>query len=255
MANNPLTAIIVDDEINARENLQILIDSFCESVKIVGEAKHVDEAIILIENQKPQLVFLDIEMPQKNGFELLYYFKEIPFHVVFVTAYDSYAIKAFEVSAVDYLLKPIEIDRLKAAIKKVVAQEEQLHLASRYHSLKENIESQDIKTIYVPYKSDYAIIDVATILYIQANRMYSNICVFDPKTQQQKVYVYAKKLSYFEELFKNNPSFARTHRSWMVNTKHIQSYSKKNQLVTLIEDIEIPVSKSGKNALEILLGF
>lgn len=255
MNNKTLTAIIVDDEINARENLHYLITNFCKDITIVGEAKNVDEAITIIDKEKPQLVFLDIEMPKKNGFELVNNYNDLDFNIIFVTAYDNYAIKAFEVSAVDYLLKPIDIERLKQAVEKVQTQELQAQFATRYNNLKANLDTQEIKHISIPYKSDYAIVKIEDILYIQANRMYTNICVLNTESKQIQNYVYAKKLSYFEELFQNNTQFIRTHRSWIVNTKHINSYSKKEQAVILSPHIEIPVSKSGKTELEKQLGF
>ena len=99
---NKIQAVIVDDELNARENLRYLLNAFCKEVEIVSEVANVDEATVAINKHKPQLVFLDIEMPRKNGFQLLDEFSEIDFQIIFITAYDMYAIKAFEVAAIDY---------------------------------------------------------------------------------------------------------------------------------------------------------
>jgi two-component system LytT family response regulator len=124
---NKISAILVDDEINARENLRILLNNFCSNINVLGEARNVDEAVLAIRKYQPQIVFLDIEMPQKNGFQLLEEFDEINFHVIFVTAYDGYAIKAFQVTAVDYLLKPIDVSLLEKAIKKAEKYIEKKH--------------------------------------------------------------------------------------------------------------------------------
>ena len=251
--SDPIKAIIVDDEINARENLRYLIENFCPNIQILDEAENVDEAITFIEKHKPQLVFLDIEMPQKNGFELIKHYDSIDFHIVFVTAYDQYAIKAFEVTAVDYLLKPIAIDRLKEAINKVSQQEEQRNLSNRYEALKENTKHKKIKKLSIPYKSDYVIIPVENIIVIEADRMYSSLHISD-KTIDKK-YVYAKKLRHFEDIFSELSNFMRIHRSWLINTDYIKSYSKKDKEILLQNDMKIPVSKSHKDKLEKLLGF
>ncbi|WP_034060954.1 LytR/AlgR family response regulator transcription factor [Lacinutrix jangbogonensis] len=251
--NNSIKAIIVDDEIHARENLIYLLDNFCANVTVIGEASNVDTAIGLIESLRPNLVFLDIEMPRKNGFELMSHFKTIDFQVIFITAYDQYAIKAFEVSAIDYLLKPIAIDRLKGAIEKVLLQEEQLQITERFQALKENNNQKSIKRLSIPYKSDYVIISIADIILIEADRMYSNLCVEGKLAS--KTYTYAKKLRDFEDIFDDLDNFIRIHRSWIININYLQSYSKKDKEVLLINNKRIPVSKSYKEKLEKLLGF
>jgi len=110
-----LKAIIVDDESSARELLQELIKSYCPEIDIVASFKNLETAVDHIRMDKPDIVFLDVEMPQYSGYEILDFFDQIDFNIIFVTAYDKYAIKAFEVSALDYLLKPVEIERLKSA--------------------------------------------------------------------------------------------------------------------------------------------
>lgn len=250
MMNN-IKAIIVDDELNARENLSFLVNSFCDKVTIIAQASNVDDAIILIKEKKPNLVFLDIEMPNKSGFDLINSFDIIDFCVVFVTAYDTYAIKAFDVSAVDYLLKPIDVDRLKEAIDKVAISLEQKNFNKRIEVLKNNTKSTTLRHISIPYKSDYAIVLIENIMVIEANRMYSKFHLVD-KTRQ---YLYAKKLSFFEKLFENTANFMRVHRSWIINTNTITSYSKKEANVLLQNGMIVPISKSYKNSFEQYLGF
>ncbi len=246
-----IKAIIVDDELNARENLSYLINSFCPNITIIAEASNVDNAIKFIENYQPDLVFLDIEMPNKSGFDLLNYFDKINFSVVFVTAYDKYAIKAFDVSAIDYLLKPIDVDRLKEAVIKVQQNQEQKNFDKRIKALKENTKTTTLRHISIPYKSDYAIVPINDIMVIEANRMYSKFHLID----KTKKYLYAKKLSFFEQLFENNSNFFRIHRSWIINTDTIISYSKKEASVLLSNNMQIPISKSYKLSLEKLLGL
>lgn len=114
-----LRAILVDDEENARDVLESLLNRFCPEVKLLAKCTNVNEPVTEINNLKPDLVFVDIEMPNYSGLELVKFFDKVNFHIVFVTAYDNYALKAFEVSAIDYLLKPIDIDRLKQTVQRV----------------------------------------------------------------------------------------------------------------------------------------
>ena len=244
--NTSLKAIIVDDEQSARDNLQYLIDKYCHSITVVDEADKVLMAVDKIKQKLPDIVFLDIEMPQKNGFELFKHFDAITFHVVFVTAYNHYAVKAFEVSAVDYLLKPIDVDRLKDAEQKVL---KQTQLNQNFEIFKENITSSELKHIAIPYKADSVVVKIEDIPCIQANRVYSIISVFNTKKQIENKYTYAKKLVFFEEHLPQN-SFIRVHRSWIVNLNFIQSYSKNRSTIVLKSKQQIPVSKSYKTAFE-----
>lgn len=253
MMNKKIKTILIDDEINARENLRYLIENYCPEIEIINEAENVDEAIILIEKLNPDLVFLDIEMPQKNGFELVKHFNNINFHIIFATAYDSFAIKAFEVSAVDYLLKPIDIDRLKNAVEKVHFLTQQQTLVSNYKALKENIKTNKLKKLSIPYKNDYVLVDLENIFYFEASRMYCTICVNESTSTSEKNYTYAKKLKHFEETLCENTNFIRVHRSWIVNLKHVISYSKKEHTLLLRNNKTIPISKNYKDILESLL--
>lgn len=239
-------AIIVDDELSARENLQYLLENFCPEITIVGICSNVDEAVLSINKLKPDVVFLDIEMPQKNGFQLLQEYKEINFQVVFITAYDQYAIKAFEVSALDYLLKPIDIDRLIEVVAKIKKQQLIASFKDRMTALSEN--KKKLSKISIPYKSDYVVLDISTIVCIEADRMYSNIYTLDGKK-----YTASKKLNYYEELFFENSNFQRVHRSWVVNTVYINLYSKSKRELNILEK-KIPVSKTYKEQVEKLLG-
>lgn len=235
-----ITGIIIDDEQSARDNLSYLVNKYCLGITIVSEANNVDNAIVAIKKHEPDIVFLDIEMPQKNGFQLLEAFSEINFQVVFVTAYDKYAIKAFEVAALDYLLKPIDIDRLKEVGKKIKNAIQSAN--NRLQLLKEN--TKFLNKIAVPYKSDYAILNIEDIICIEADRMYSIIYL-----KGAKKYITSKKLSYYENLLSENNRFTRVHRSWLLNTIHELSYSKKEKKVG-IEGFEIPVSKGYKEQFE-----
>lgn len=242
---NKLKAIIVDDELNARENLRYLLGDFCKQITIEGEASNIDDAVKLIHKTQPKLVFLDIEMPQKNGFQLFDEFEEINFQVIFITAYDNYAIKAFQVAAIDYLLKPVDITLLQKAVTKAELQLVQKTSDARIQVLQEN--KKKFKKIAVPYKNDYAIIDINDVICIQADRMYSVIY-----TLNEKQFIASKKLNHYENLFKEEGFFVRVHRSWVVNTKHISVYSKREKQIELTNKKVIPVSKGYKQSFETL---
>jgi len=241
-----INAIIVDDELSARENLTYLLNNFCKEVCVVDVCRNVDEALLSIKNHKPDVVFLDIEMPQKNGFQLLKEYETIDFQVVFITAYDQYAVKAFEVAALDYLLKPIDIERLVEVISKIKKKQVLSGFKDRILALSKN--RKKLTKISIPYKSDYVVLDISSIICIQADRMYSHIY-----TMQGEKYTASKKLGYYEELFKDSPDFQRVHRSWVVNISHLKMYSKSNRELHVL-DKQIPVSKLYKEEVEKLLG-
>ena len=238
-----IKTIIVDDEITARENLRYLTKTFCKNIEILAETTNVNDAVKAIEVYKPQLVFLDIEMPQKNGFQLVKEFQKIDFYIIFVTAYDQYAIHAFKISALDYLLKPIDIQELKNAVKKVANNLEKDDFKKRLELL--NINQKKLQKIAIPYKSDYVIIDLKNIACFEAHRMYTNVKLIDGKT-----YTASKKLSYYQKLLSKSNNFIRVHRSWVVNTDYIFIYSKKEKNIELKNGVKIPVSKSYKEIFE-----
>lgn len=238
-----INAIIIDDEINARENLRYLLNEFCKNINVISEAKNVDDAVLKIKEHKPQLIFLDIEMPQKNGFQLLNSFTEIDFQIIFVTAYDKYAVKAFEVAALDYLLKPIDIEKLVRAVKRATTSIENKIENKRIALLKEN--KKTVKRIAIPYKSDYVILNTEDIVCIEADRMYSII-----HTIKGEKFLASKKLSYYEDLLCEEEFFIRVHRSWIVNSNTIEAYSKKDKILLLEDDFKVPVSKSYKDDFE-----
>ncbi|WP_233897451.1 LytR/AlgR family response regulator transcription factor [Tenacibaculum piscium] len=241
-----IKAVLVDDEINARENLRYLLGAFCKQVEVISEASNVDDAVQIIQKYQPQIVFLDIEMPQKNGFQLLEEFNEINFHVIFVTAYDTYAIKAFQVTAIDYLLKPIAVDLLQKAVEKVAINIQNKQLNTRVELLQQN--KKQLTIIAIPYKTDYVIVNIIDIICIQADRMYSVIY-----TTNGKEFMVAKKLNYYENLLSDKDFFTRVHRSWMVNINHINSYSKKEKQLLTFTDKIISVGKTYKENFEKLM--
>lgn len=231
-----IKALLVDDELSAINNLSFLLGKYCPNIEIVATANNIDEAVLVLSKTEVDVVFLDIEMPEKSGFEL---FEETPqqFQTIFVTAYDEYAVKAFEVSAVDYLLKPIEVQRLQKAVTKLNnKQAQQLNINTLQHNLTKNIEQ-----IIIPYKDIQLMIKLENIICFEANQSYCVIHCIEDGTY--KNYIYSKSLKYFNDLLSTNPTFYRSHRSWLINLKKIISFSKRNYLIVLENDIRAQISK------------
>ena len=213
-----LKAIIIEDEEGARNILKFNLKQHCaDSVEICGEAADVKDGVKLINAYNPDIVFLDIEMPNYSGFELLDFFKEINFEIIFITAYSSYALKAFEVSAIDYLLKPIEPERLVESIEKVI--------------------EKKLDKISIPYIGGYYSLTVSKISVIKAERAYSYIY-----HDSEKLLV-SKNLSKIEQFLIDEPNFIRIHRSYVINTDHIISYNRENHTLKMEGDITVKYTK------------
>lgn len=217
-----IKSLIVDDEKNGRENLAGLIQSHCPQIRVVAEAASVEQAIAAIQEHHPQLIFLDIEMPGGNGFRLLEHFKDFPFEVIFVTAYDNYAIRAIRFSASDYILKPINLNELIAAVDKVT---------QRIYSRSENerIRQLYLNTIHpanpkigLPSGDRIEFVEVKSIVRCQGESNYTHIYFVD-----RKPLLTAKSLIEFEELLAEY-HFLRVHKTHLVNLNHVSSFNKND---------------------------
>jgi len=239
-----LKAILVDDEESARDVLQNLLERFCPDIELLAKCENIPKAVEEIKKHQPDLVFLDIEMPQYSGFEIVKFFKEINFQIIFVTAYDQYAIKAFEVSAVDYLLKPIDIARLKSSIERVRQRKNVLQQAERLNLLNDTLQQKKIKNIIVSDKGNQNIISIDSIIAIEAQESYCLIHTTDKK------HTASKNLKHFETLLENLPQFIRVHKSWLINKDHLLNYSKSELTIQLNGEIIAKLSKYKKAEFE-----
>ena len=242
--NTKISAIIVDDEESARNVLSNLINRFCPEINIITTCNNVLEAVDAIKKYKPDVVFLDIEMPNYAGYELVAFFEEVNFDIIFVTAYDQYAIKAFELSAVDYLLKPVEIDRLKEAVKKLVDKTEHQISHLNYKTLTENLKSESAAKIMVRHQGNQEMIAIKDIITIEAKESYS--CIHTTKGK----FLVSKNLKYYEMLFDQNISFFRTHKSWIINLNHMITFSKTKLEIELNNKVFAKLSKYRKPDFE-----
>ena len=240
-------AIIVDDEESARNVLSNLITRFCPQLEIITTCTNVLEAVDAIKQHQPDVVFLDIEMPNYAGYEIVSFFSEINFEIIFVTAYDQYAIKAFEISAVDYILKPVEIDRLKDSVQRLASRVELKNNQNSYKALTENLKTDGISKLVVRNNQGQSIINTKDIIAIEAQEAYS--CIY---TEKEK-HLMSKNLKHFENILTDNIDFFRSHKSWLINLSKVKSYSKSKFEIYLESDITSKLSKYKKPEFETII--
>lgn len=246
-----LNALIVDDEEYSRKSLYFLLQEHCQNVQIGGIAQSVAEARQFIEKQSFDLAFLDIAMPKESGFDLLPSLQDKKIMVIFTTAYNQYALQALKASAVDYLLKPIDIDELKTAVEKAVnwailkgGGEKAPEAAPPANPADQQSSARESK-ITLPHTHGFNVIDTHNIVYIEADSNYS---IFHLKSGEK--IIIAKPLKEFEELL-DNRDFVRIHKSVIVNFKYVKGYSNKTGLqVTLSDETTLPVSRRRANEFQ-----
>lgn len=239
-----IRSAIVDDEERARDVLENLLLRFCPEVEVTGKYDRVQQAVEAFRKDPPDLVFLDIEMPNYAGFEIVKFFDTVPFGIIFVTAYDKYALRAFEVAAIDYLLKPVDIDRLKSAIAKMKHLNGLREKAERLQLLSQTLQTNEVKNILVFDKGYQQIIPVDAIIAIEAEESY---CVIHTT---EKKYTVSKNLKHFESILAENPQFFRVHKSWMISRRHIRNYSRSELLINLSNGLVARLSKYKKAEFE-----
>lgn len=232
-----MKAIIIDDEKRARINLALLLDEFCPNVEVLAECENLPTGVKAIRKYKPNVVLLDIEMPGHSGLELLDFFdeEEVDFAIIFTTAYNEYAIRAFKFSAIDYLLKPIIPEELQSAIKRAEKQQQKF---DNYKMLKENMTTANLDKIAVPSGSSLIFIDVCNILYVKGEGAYSEVNMLDGVK-----HIVSRNLKNFEDILCQSPDFFRAHKSYIVNLAYVTSYNKADGgSLFLNGNISIPLS-------------
>jgi len=241
-----LKSIIVEDEESSRETLSNYLTKYCPDVELVAQASSVADGLIAINKHHPDIVFLDVEMPYGNGFDLLEKVSDIDFATVFVTAFSNYAIKALNMSASYYILKPVDIDELIAAIDKI-KQEKQ----SNGHSFYTKILAKNLQTvnkldqrIVLPLLNGFEVIHVRDVVRIQANDNFSDFHLLDGSKK-----VICRTLKFYEDML-SEFDFLRVHKSHMVNLQYIKRYikGKGGQLVMSDESV-VEVSQNKKKHL------
>lgn len=232
-----IKAVIIDDEIGSIEVISILLERHCPNIELKGFAENVDDGIALIEKEEPHLVFLDIEMPGQNGFQLLHRIKAPNFYTIVVTGYEEHAIEAIRNSAIDFLLKPIRVKELIGAVEKVNLS--YLKTDPRTEHLFELLSSPQKRhqKIVIPSHSGFKSIELSAILYLKGMEGGYSI-IKENKTGEVLA---TKALSYFETLL-DSEKFIRIHRSYVVNLDAVKSFDSKTGEATLKDSSILPVA-------------
>ncbi len=239
-----IRAVVVDDEFYARENLKLLIIDHCPEIEVVGEAHNLDSALNVINSTQPDLIFLDIRMPSgAEGFELLDLLPNKTFKVIFITAFKDYAIKAFKTNAIDYLLKPVDIDELKKAISKIEPNvtNTKLELESYIARLQKLTESLGVKKekIAISHQKGIKIIYQKDIIRLKAEGNCTMIYFIDGKH-----FLDTRTLKIYEHIL-DKEIFYRIHKSHIINFNFITDYMNENgSIVKLKNGDEVPISRS-----------
>jgi two-component system LytT family response regulator len=237
-----LRSIIVDDEFKGRESLKALIEKFCDNIQVAAVCQNGEEAIKAIEEHKPDVVFLDIQLQRETGFEILEKLNKIDFEIIFTTAYSEFAIKAFKFSAIDYLLKPIDITELRTAIEK--AQKRIVgSISERMAQLAQNLKGNSFKNsrLAIPATDGLVFINVDEILYCEASGNYTNIHMVD-----NRKFLVSRTLKEYEDLLEEQ-DFFRIHNSFLINLNSIKKYIRgEGGQVVMSNDKALDVSKMKK---------
>ncbi|RYU96012.1 LytR/AlgR family response regulator transcription factor [Emticicia agri] len=245
-----IKALLVDDEVSARNLLSHYLKTEVPEVSEIRLADSVDSALEILQHYQPDIVFLDIEMPERNGFDFLIACEQISFDIIFVTAYNQYAIKAIRFSALDYLLKPVDTEELTAAIAR--------HLEKRgtnqqalYENLKQNLKNKEEKEfqLAVPTTEGIFFFRLENLIRLEANGSYTLIY-----SSTRKPFLASKNLKYFEETL-DNQSFIRPHKSHLVNLKYITGLSADKDFLVLQDNSQVEISRRKKEEILTVLGL
>lgn len=244
-----IKSIIVDDELIARNVLDNYLKKYCPVIEVVGQAEHIKEAVPMIRSLQPQLVFLDVEMPFGNAFDILEACQDQHFETIFITAYSEYSLKALNLSAAYYILKPIDITELVTAVNKVQVSILKSEEFNRTQVLLQNLKQKpELQQIILPTLQGFDVIKTASITRLQANGNFTDVHLSDGSCK-----MICKFLKHFDDLL--DIPFLRVHRSFIVNLNYIKSYSKNSGgYITLLDGSEIEVSATYKQALLKTLG-
>jgi two-component system, LytTR family, response regulator len=237
--NGKLATLIVDDEPDAVNFISSIIREYCPQLEIIGTAASANEGVKIILERQPELVFLDVEMPYGSGFDLLARFPEKTFDVIFITAFNHYAIKAIKFSAVDYMLKPININEFIEAVEKVL--HKRLSISNRntnYSALLENLRSPVPSKLAIPTSDGMEYLKTDEIIRIEADRSYSWFFLKD----KRKILV-SKNLKEYQELLSDR-HFFRPHNSHLINLEHVKKYIRhEGGAIEMDDGYQVPLSK------------
>ena len=238
-----ISTILIDDERNCTDLLRVMLEKYCPGITVTAVFNDPELALAHIKAERPQLVFLDIEMPRLNGFDLLRACGTLDFKVVFTTAYDQYAVKAFKFNALDYLLKPIDKEELILAVDKVLRAS--APAVERIEAARLLRETPMPERIALPVGQELVFVEVAEILYCESDGSYVSVFM----QHQARPILLSKSLREFEELL-NNPAFFRAHNSFLVNLKQVQKIVRTDGgEIVMRNGKSLPVARAKKAEL------
>ena len=249
-----ITAVIIDDDINLRDGMKGLLAIYAPDISIIGEADCVETGVAIMNELNPQVAFLDIQMTDGTGFDVLEKISEIQgkvtSNIVFITAYEHYAIKAFRFSALDFLLKPVNPDELEKVVDKIRGILEKDNDYSHIDLLLENIrkETDDFKRIALSNSDGMHLIDISDIIRCESHDNYTNFII-----KNRKPILISKTLKEYEEMLTDH-DFVRIHQSHLINLSYVKSYVKKeNGFVIMTDDSQLPISQRKREQLNDVL--
>lgn len=236
-----LKAIIIDDEKHGQETLSRMLTDYCKNVEVLAVADSISSGIAVINKYQPNLVFLDIVMPMENGLTLFEYFEKPDFDVIFTTAFDKFAVKAFRLSAIDFLLKPIDLEELREAISRATIKKSSEEAQVKLEILQSNF-NNTFNKLTLPTKDGYVIVELEDIIRCEAQGNYS---LFHLKNGDK--IITSKTLKLYDDLLKEF-NFFRTNRSNIVNLNHIKKYGKnRNTFVTMSDGTTLSLSEGRRS--------
>lgn len=235
------TALIIDDEAKLREVLNIKLNNFCPDIKVLAQANNVEDAYAKINSLKPQLIFLDISMPIESGFDLINKFDSINFEIIFVTGFNEYALDALKVSAVDYILKPVQTESLIKAVNKAKSRIDERSKIAKYEVLKHNLHhigDQSTK-IAIPGSQAYEFVKIENIIRCEGWQKYTKIHL-----KSGDVIVSSYNIGVFRDMLESYDFFS-THKSHLINKNHIARYLKDGTVI-MSDTSTAPVARRKK---------
>lgn len=236
-----IKTIIIDDESHCSDRILNLIDQQPNTFNVLKIIDTVDEALKVVPHLQPDLVFLDIKIHDKTGFDFLQELESINFKVIFTTAFDNFAIKAFKFSAFDYLLKPIDTDDFNAAVMRLKENLTQQNMQQQLQNLFENLKPNQKKVITIPTLTGFETLKIEDIIHLKADTSYTHIFTKEGKT------MVSKPIKFYEDLLADN-AFFKTHKSHLININHVKKYYKgKQSYVTMSNDAQVPISVRRKD--------
>ncbi|WP_445713703.1 LytR/AlgR family response regulator transcription factor [Flavobacterium sp.] len=240
-----MKVVIIDDENKARRLISTLLTENYPEITLQLEASDLESGVSLIKEHKPDVVFLDIEMPKHSGLQIVDFFEpnEINFQIIFITAYNEYALQAFKLSAIDYILKPVDILELKGAVEKAKKNIESKSINNRLDDLKRVFQQLSLNKMVLEIPKGILFVSHDDIVLFEADGMYTKVYMKNNESQ-----LICKPMKHFVDQLQDKPIFYKPHRSYLVNLKYIKELSKKDGFHLIMENNKtIPIAKEKKD--------